>query len=973
MPKYRYPKKAIDFVVWHLAMGFCAFGVRGCGREAFGRNGRVRKGCGVRFFLLCGVFLVANVLADSFDTTNMRGFNLGDESLAQSLKSQRNAQGQIQDATPNKQIIQTKTQRATKSKKYKKSKTTYTKPQRYTKLIKSKKKQNVFNEDFSDLGESRLDFSENALEHKANETNQNPQNQNSTKSTPPLPITPASKTAAKEYDKDNQRIFELLADEVKSENNIVYAINNAVMINPDLYTIADVIKYDLERKKVYASGDVRIYRGESLLVRTHSASFELDDKYGIIEPLYLQDTTSGMWVNATSATSKQNLYSFKKATISGCQVQSPIWRIEASSGSYNADKERISMWNPRVYIGDVPIFYFPFFTIDTNLNRKAGLLMPYFISSSTEGFIYAQPYFVPVKSWFDMTFTPQIRTSRGVGGQFEMRFVDSANDRTYAEAGYMYNFDSYKDRYNIKNREVYGFRFFHLGKQPFQKYFKLKNELDNGIYVNMVHMNDLDYYRFDKANKRIYDATYASKANFYLQSDNHYFGINIKYFLNLSKLNNASTFQSVPNLQYHKYTNSLFWNWLLYSIDYQMKNTIRARGYGYVENALKIPIGFQFSLFKKYVSIGFWNEFYAENLVVHSANNSYMGGSALANTALASEASQIPNELKYGNIFSANYSLSLNTDLSRSFNKIFHTIQFETLFSGPYPNVAYTDGLFDRNISGAFSSIKAAGLGNRSNANLSQNINADFANTFPFFINGAWRYYDDIWDPSGISAYSVLSNTLDMKLTQHFITNNGRHIFDWRIFQKLNFDELELESNRINGKIETKNIAKRPLENRFSLTPIDGLNISTSFFYSFYYNALSEISASLSYNVGSFSSLISYYFKDGGLNRGYDLTSNTLTTNTGAHYLRGVLSKDFGVFALSAQVGYDVEKNFLLDWDIGIYKNVRCFGIGLRFVNRRRPILTNNEKEPFFVQNDYFVRIVFNFVPLGGSGLSMRF
>lgn len=904
----------------------------------------------------------------------MRGLNIDDDSLAQNLKSQRNAQGEIKNATQEKtqQITQAKPQR---TKKTKKSKTAYTKPQRYPKLIKSKKKQKMFNEDFSDLGESRLDFGpdfgEVALKKTENATNQNLQNPQDTKSTPPLPISPHSKTAAAKYDKDNQRIFELLADEVKSENNIVYAINNAVMINPDLYTIADVIKYDIERKKVYASGDVRIYRGGNLLVRTHSASFELDEKYGIIEPLYLQDTTSGMWVNATSATSKQNLYSFKKATISGCQVQSPIWRMEASSGSYNVDKQRISMWNPRVYIGDVPIFYFPFFTIDTNLNRKAGLLMPYFISSSTEGFIYAQPFFVPAKSWFDMTFTPQIRTSRGVGGQFEMRFVDSANDRTYAEAGYMYNFDSYKDRYNIKNREVYGFRFYHLGRQPFQKYFKLKNELDNGIYVNMVHMNDLDYYRFDKANKRIYDATYASKANFYLQSDNHYFGINIKYFLNLSKLNNASTFQSVPNLQYHKYTNSLFWNWLLYSIDYQMKNTIRTRGYGYIENALKIPIGFQFSLFKKYLSIGFWNEFYAENLTVHSTKNSYMGGSALANPAVSSDASQIPNELKYGNIFSANYSLSLNTDLSRSFNKIFHTVQFEALFSGPYPNIAYTDGLFDRNISGVFSSIKAAGLANRSNATLSQN--ADFANTYPFLINGAWRYYDDIWDPSGISSYSILANTLDMKLTQYFITNNGRPIFDWRIFQRLNFDELELESNRVNGKIEPKNIAKRPLENRFSFSPIDGLNISTSFFYSFYYNALSEVSASLSYNAGSFSSLLSYYYKDGGINRGYDFTSSTLTTNTGAHYLRGVLSKDFGIFALSAQVGYDVEKNFLLDWDIGIYKNVRCFGIGLRFVNRRRPILTNNEENPFLIQSDYFVRIVFNFVPLGGSGLSMRF
>ena len=850
----------------------------------------------------------------------MRDFNLDDDSLAQTFKSQRKAQGKIKDSA-------------------KDSKT------------------------------PAQDFAQTTQDAQPTQSaqSQNPQSTpQAPKNIPPnLPLSSASKTAAAEYDKDNQRIFELLADEVKSENNVIHAIHNAVMINPELYTIADVIKYDIENKKVYAEGEVRIYRGGTLLVRTHSASFELDEHYGILEPLYLQDTTSGMWVNAISGSSKKGVYGFKKAIISGCQVQSPIWRMEASSGSYNAEKQRVSLWNPRVYIGDVPIFYFPYFTIDTNLNRKSGFLFPYFLSSNTEGFIYAQPYFVPIKSWFDMTFTPQVRTSRGVGGHFEMRLVDSANDRTMAEVGYLYNFDSYRERYDIKNREVYGFRFYHLGKQPLQKYFRLKNELDNGIYVNMVHMNDLDYYRLDKANKRIYDATYASKANFYLQTDNHYFGLNIKYFLNLAKLSNSTTLQSVPNLQYHKYTNSLFWKSLLYSIDYQMKNTIRTRGYGYIENAVKIPVGLQFSLFKKYLSIGFWNEFYAENLNIHSAQNSYLGG------VITSEAQSqnLPNQLKFGNIFSANYSLSLNTDLSRSFDKIFHSIQFEALLSGPYPYVSYADGLFDRQAGPYFASLRANGLNNRNSATLSSN--AEFANTYPLMVNGKWKYYDDIWDPSGISAYSILANTLDLKLSQYFITNNGNPIFDWKIFQRLNFDA---DSNGIIKDINNpRQIARRPLENRFTYSPLDGLNLSTSFFYSFYYGSLNEISASISYNVGTFSSLLSYYYKDGGANRGFDLTSNTFTTNTHAHYMRGVLSKDFGVFALSMQAGYDISRDAFLDWDIGIYKNVRCFGIGLKFINRRRPILTNNDDNPFFIQSDYFVRVVFNFVPLGGTGLSMRF
>lgn len=756
-----------------------------------------------------------------------------------------------------------------------------------------------------------------------------------------------------QYDKDNQKVFELLADNVHSANNTIHAIGNAILISPEIYVLADSIDYDMQSREVQASGDVRIYRNESLLVRTQNTHFALDEKLGLIEPLYLQDAESGLWVSSTLANSYNNQrYTFKKAILSGCAVPNPIWRMEASSGTYLDDKKSLSLWNPRIYLGDVPIFYFPYVNVSTNMSRKSGLLMPSFVTSSTEGFALQIPYYLAPKSNWDMTFTPQVRTDRGAGGMLEFRALDSGLDRTYAEFGYLYNFNDYMTRYNIKNHNVYGMRFYHLGNRPLQKYFKLKSDLDNGVYVNFVHMNDLDYYRLRNIHKRVYDMTYTSKANAFVQTQKHYVGMNLKYFLNLSKLDNSTTFQSLPNIQYHKYMDSLFFKQLMYSIDYQFKNTARQVGYGFIENGLRIPVGLQFSLFNKYLSLGVWNEFYAENLAITKTQNSYIPTIQGSNT-------------KNGNIFSANYSISLNSDLSRNYNKFFHTIQLEALLSGPY--LFYHDGLLSQQVGDLSARIRAESMAWRDQYFSS----AEYLNKFPVLgANGTWQFYDDIWDPSGISAYTIVNQTLDLKLSQYFLTNTGRKVLDWRIFQRLNLDELRYDYNRQNGQIDPKVIAKRPLENKLSFSPTQNLTFTTSLFYSFYSMRFSELALSASFTKGYFSAYASYFYKD---KQAYDFLSNTFITQTGAHYIRANVSHDFRLFAFNASAGYDVEKNTLLDWDMGLYKNIRCFGIGLKFVNRRRPILTNNIQNPFYIQQDYYVRVIFNFSPLTSTGLTTRF
>ncbi|WP_104752368.1 LPS-assembly protein LptD [Helicobacter baculiformis] len=728
--------------------------------------------------------------------------------------------------------------------------------------------------------------------------------------------------AVQKFDKKNHKIFELLADRVDAKNHIVTATGHAILLNYDVYILADRISYDTQKKEATLDGNVKIYRGEGLLVRAEHIKVQLNQKYELIFPFYVQDSVSGMWISADIAHAKQNKYYIKNLTASGCSVENPIWHVNASSGRFNADKSHLSLWNPKIYLGNIPILYLPYAFTSTSTKRTSGLLYPEFGTSNLAGFIYLQPIYIAPKDSWDITLAPQIRSKRGLGLNFEFRMVNSHQDKFLFNTRYFRNYDYYTKKYDLRNQNVFGFETLSASRQAFQKYFGLKSNLDNAYYLDFLYMNDLDYVRFEKVNQRITDATHMSRGNYYIQTNNHYYGFNLKYFLNLNKINNDRTFQSLPSLQYHKYLAPLGWKHLLYSLDYQFHDIVRQVGYGYVQNTIKVPLGLQFSLFKKYLSIGLWNSVNFSNVVVGNTKNSYIPSIEGVSRS-------------YGNYFSSAYALYLNTDLAREYNKLLHTIQLEAVLQGTY--YSFANGLFNDQM-----------------YVLSAQARNDFTSNTLSDYDYRGQIYDSVWNPSAIIERNPSSKQLSLNLTQYLYGINGQELFYWRISQSLDFNDQV-------------SFLRMPMETKLGFSPLKGLNIYGTLFYSWYYNSLDEVSINANYNYKFLNANISYYlksnFNDNGINKIVENSSN---------YLKAGFSNDFRWFSLTSSIGYDIKNNVVLNWDIGIFKKVRCFGIGLKFVNRRRPVLTSNPDDPLKIYENNYVKLELDFSPITKANITYR-
>lgn len=701
----------------------------------------------------------------------------------------------------------------------------------------------------------------------------------------------------------SDKIFELLADSVTSKDKISVAKGNAILISSDNYIIADEIIYDANIRQAIINGNIKIYKGNSLFLKTDKVILNLEDDYSIASPFYMQDSDNGLWISANIATRNKDIYKLKKTSISGCKVDSPIWRLDATSGTYNAKNSFVKLWNPVVYIGDIPIMYLPFMAFSASNKRSSGLLYPSIGMSSSEGFVYLQPIYMAVQDSWDMTFTPQVRTSRGTGLDIELRAVDKLNNKILLNGMYFYNFDNYMKNYTARNQNIYGFNL--LYQVAFPKVKSRYSDLDMGLYIDFAYMNDIDYLRLQAVDTDVNDSSYTSKLNFYLQSEGQYLGFNLKYFLDMINLSNSTTFQTLPSIQYHKYLSQFFTKYLLYSIDYKLKNITRERGYGYIENKIKLPVGFNFPLFNRYLSLGVTIDLTLDNVTLNNTAGMHFYNNKKDN--------------KNGLFFTTNYSVSLTSDLARSYNRVFHTMGFEAKLTGPFYH--YTDGI-----------LKRPAIQDLQSYALSEEISSN-----------------NIWDPDEIIRTNPINEVLSLSM-QHYLYNlSGRGLLSYKIAQDIDLSDKD-------------SYFKMPLESKLEIYPVEGLKLGLDFFYSFYHNEVDEASASIGYVSDFIDTELSYYFKASQYLLGEKVQS-------GSNYLKFHLKNDFGYFGFATSLGYDIEKNLLLDWDISLSKNIRCFGFALTYANERKPILTNNPSHPIKVIQNSYVMLDFRFVPLTSLGL----
>lgn len=475
---------------------------------------------------------------------------------------------------------------------------------------------------------------------------------------------------------------EIMAKNVVKNGDIIEAKDQVLLFSPTYLISADMAKYDQKNGIVELFGNVNMLRSNTDASRASYAKINLNTHDVSFKSLFGVNKQNEVWMRSDEAHSENKIYYTKKVTVSSCNVADPDWSINASSAELKDDF--LHLYNPVFKVGDVPVFWLPYFAFNTNTKRRTGLLYPDFGYSRGEGLYYRQPvYFAPADNW-DWQFDPQIRTRRGQGLYSTFRFVDSPYSNGSISAG------AFHDRKNFKNTNNTNSKYrTHKGIEV--EYLRdrlvahlLNPKAQEGLWIDATFLNDIEYLNL-KNRGDDYDSLVESRLNYFMSNSKHYAGVYAKYYIDTQKIGygvqNKDTLQELPSLQYHKFIDSFLLRNLLYSVDLSAHRYERRVGVTATQYEFNAPISLHLPLLNNAFTLSLYENIYASQINYGNKRTSENDKS----------------KDRHAQSFENYHRFVLHTDLAKRYESFFHTLNlgFEYILPGKYKGRDNSEFIYD--------------------------------------------------------------------------------------------------------------------------------------------------------------------------------------------------------------------------------------------------------------------------------------
>lgn len=148
----------------------------------------------------------------------------------------------------------------------------------------------------------------------------------------------------------------------------------------------------------------------------------------------------------------------KNATYSTCAPYENTWTLKASNLDLNKTKGRGRARHARLYVKDIPVFYFPYVDFPIDDRRKTGFLFPELGLTNRSGAEFAAPFYWNMAPNYDALITPRIYTKRGLETKGLFRYL-TPNSSGEIEGSVLPNDNEYR-RFLANERKILA------GKKP---------------------------------------------------------------------------------------------------------------------------------------------------------------------------------------------------------------------------------------------------------------------------------------------------------------------------------------------------------------------------------------------------------------------------------------------------------------------------------------------------------------------------
>ncbi|OYD22956.1 LPS assembly protein LptD [Oceanimonas baumannii] len=188
---------------------------------------------------------------------------------------------------------------------------------------------------------------------------------------------------------------------------------------------SDYMELEQQSRDVLAKGNIRLTDGTITVESDTTLTGNLTTKDTELDQARYQlhgDPGRGHARKVTLAGERAEV-DLKEASYTTCPPGEEAWQLKASTVSVEQDEVFGEAWNAVLWLGDVPVFYFPYIKFPVKDERQSGFLYPSFDISSSNGADIRLPYYWNIAPNYDATITPRYIEKRGAMAQLEFRYM----------------------------------------------------------------------------------------------------------------------------------------------------------------------------------------------------------------------------------------------------------------------------------------------------------------------------------------------------------------------------------------------------------------------------------------------------------------------------------------------------------------------------------------------------------------------
>jgi len=238
---------------------------------------------------------------------------------------------------------------------------------------------------------------------------------------------------------------------------------------------ADEMNLNENTSDAVATGHV-VYEDPEVVMKADKMELNLQTKLGTVYNGYIFYKTKNFHIHGENIrkVGDKSFY-FNKATFTSCNGEIPSWHIEGKDVEVT-QHESLSSWHTKLYVGNTPVFYTPYFWSPIVKGRQTGLLMPLFGYSSKSGRYYKQGFFWAIKENQDASLYLDYYSEKNLAEGLDYRYMLSPE--TNGEL-WMYHV-----RDNEPSRDLLEVKSYH----------NIKFNHDTSAYLKVDAVNEFDYY-----------------------------------------------------------------------------------------------------------------------------------------------------------------------------------------------------------------------------------------------------------------------------------------------------------------------------------------------------------------------------------------------------------------------------------------------------------------------------------------------